>query len=443
MMRRVITYLYNHYYLDVLAVILLVLSFFIEPIIGMEEGRGFIFNPIEQVFKGYYVIIKSPSILITDYVYIAGLGATFFNVATIMIFNLLFLQLLKIKMNGPIFSGLIMIAGFSFFGKNIMNTIPIYLGIYFYSLFKRIPFKSFIITILFSTGISPLVSYTMFGFSLHLGISIPLGIFCGILVGFLIPAFASHTIIFHEGYNLYNTGFALGILSAFFYAIFRFSGLKVVSVSLYDNESYNVFYWILLGITFFYILLAFLHDRKVYKRYWGILKTNGRLISDYGGEFGNDAVFLNFGILSLLLLILALIFRVNINGVVFGSTLAIIGFTGYGLHLRNVLPVWIGAGLAIFISMAINDHYTLTVSQIMMFVFASGVAPIAGRYGIIYGVLIGALHIIFTPIVISLQGGFDLYNNGLSAGFEAALVTVLAEKIFIRRRKHDRKSKGL
>ncbi|MCI8889005.1 MAG: DUF1576 domain-containing protein, partial [Hungatella sp.] len=38
------------------------------------------------------------------------------------------------------------------------------------------------------------------------------------------PAFASHTIVFHEGYNLYNTGFALGILSAFFYAIFRFAG---------------------------------------------------------------------------------------------------------------------------------------------------------------------------------------------------------------------------
>ena len=134
---------------------------------------------------------------------------------------------------------------------------------------------------------------------------------------------------------------------------------------------------------------------------------------------------------------------IKINGVIFGSALAIIGFTGYGLHLRNVLPIWIGAGITILISMAIQNQYTLTVSQVMMFVFASGVAPIAGRYGAIYGLLIGALHIIFTPIVISLQGGFDLYNNGLSAGFEAALVTVLAEKIFTRRKKHGRKSKGM
>lgn len=442
-MQRWIAYLRNNYYLEILAFFLFLLSFFIEPILGAMNGQGFVFHPVQQIFKGYYEIIKSPSILITDYVYIAGLGATLFNVSTILFCNILFLQLLKIKMNGPIFSGLIMIAGFSFFGKNMMNTIPIYLGIFLFSLYKKIPFKSFIITILFSTGISPLVSYTMFGFSLHLGISIPLGIFCGLLVGFLIPAFASHTIVFHEGYNLYNTGFALGILSAFFYAIFRFAGLKVESVQLYDNSSYHIFYYFLLFLALFYILVSFLHDHHVYKKYWNLLKTNGRLISDYGGEFGNEAVFLNFGILSFLLFLLAILFRVKINGVIFGSALAIIGFTGYGLHLRNVLPIWIGAGITILISMVIQNQYTLTVSQVMMFVFASGVAPIAGRYGAIYGLLIGALHIIFTPIVISLQGGFDLYNNGLSAGFEAALVTVLAEKIFTRRKKHGRKSKGM
>ncbi len=443
-MRKVIHYLHDHYYLEVMVFAFFLLSFFIEPILGAIDGKGFIFHPVEQVFQGYYEIMKSPSILITDYIYIAGLGATFFNVATILLCNLIFIQALRIKMNGPIFSGLIMIAGFSFFGKNLWNTIPIYLGIYFYSLFKKMPFKTFIITILFSTGISPIVSYTMFGFSLHLGISIPLGIVCGIAVGFIIPTFASHTIVFHEGYNLYNTGFALGILSAFFYAIFKFSGLNVESVKLYDTANHNVFYYLLFLLSIFYILLAYLHDHKVHKRYLGILKTNGRLISDYGGEFGNDAVFLNFGIIGLLVLVIFLIFRVNLNGVVFGSTLAAMGFTGYGLHLRNVLPVWIGSGLAILVSMAIQQDYTLTVSHAMMFVFASGLAPIVGRYGIIYGLIIGALHIIFTPIVISFQGGFDLYNNGLSAGFEGALITVLAEKIFPkRRRKHGRKSKGM
>lgn len=442
-MRKILDYLHQHFYLELIIVFFFLLSFFIEPFLEVAAGNGFVFNPVQQVFNGYYKIMVSPSILLTDYVYIAGLGATFFNVSTILLVNLFLLHFLKIKMNGPIFAGLIMIAGFSFFGKNMFNTIPIYLGIYLYSLFKKIRFRSFILSILFSTGISPLVSYTIFGFGLHYGISIPLGILCGIVAGFIIPAFSSHTIVFHEGYNLFNTGFALGILSAFFYAIFKFSGLAVTSVALYDYTNSIVFYYILPILSLLFIGLAYANDYRVHEKYLGILKTNGRLISDYSGEFGIDSVLLNFGIIGMVLFIICISFRVPMNGIVFGSILSILGFAGYGLHLRNVLPVWVGSGLAIFIGMAIQQDYTLTITSIMMFVFASGLAPICGRYGIFYGLLVGALHIILTPLMLSFQGGFDLYNNGLSAGFEAALVTVLAEKIFIRSRKNGRKSKNM
>lgn len=442
-MRRILSYLHAHYYLEIFVFVFFFLAFFIEPIMEAASGNGFIFHPAKQVFAGYFEIMKAPSILVTDYVYIAGLGATFFNVATIMLANIILVQLLRIKMNGPIFAGIIMIGGFSFFGKNLFNTIPIYLGIYFYSLFKKIPFRQLIITILFSTGLSPLVSYAMFGLGLPLGGSIPLGIVCGCAAGFFIPMFASHTIVFHEGYNLYNTGFALGIISAFFFAVFTFCGLKVEAVSLYNYDTSIVFYYILPILSVLCIILAYANDLQVHKKYWNLLKTNGRLISDYGGEFGEDAVLLNFGILGFVLFILCLIFHVPMNGVVFGTIFAAIGFAGYGLHIRNVLPIWVGCGITIFVGMAIKGNYTLSISSIMMFVFASGLAPIGGRYGIGYGLLIGAMHIIMTPIMISFQGGFDLYNNGLAAGFEAALVTVLAEKIFVRRRKHGRKSKDM
>ncbi len=92
-MQRWIAYLRNNYYLEILAFFLFLLSFFIEPILGAMNGQGFVFHPVQQIFKGYYEIIKSPSILITDYVYIAGLGATLFNVSTILFCNILFLQL--------------------------------------------------------------------------------------------------------------------------------------------------------------------------------------------------------------------------------------------------------------------------------------------------------------------------------------------------------------
>ena len=124
-MQRFLKYLKSNLYLDVWVVLFFLLSFGIEPILGIKDG--FVFDPIRQVFKGYVTIICSSSILITDYVYIAGLGATFFNVATILMLNLLLIKKMKIRMNGPVYAGVVMICGFSFFGKNLFNTLPIYL----------------------------------------------------------------------------------------------------------------------------------------------------------------------------------------------------------------------------------------------------------------------------------------------------------------------------
>ena len=125
--------------------------------------------------------------------------------------NLILLKVLKLKMTGLIFAGLFTIAGFSFFGKNIFNTLPIYLGIYFYALLRKLEIKSLIIVILFSTGISPIVSFLIFGTGWPLYIGIPAGVIVGILSGFLLPAISMNTMKFHQGFNLYNIGFAMGI----------------------------------------------------------------------------------------------------------------------------------------------------------------------------------------------------------------------------------------
>ena len=99
---------------------------------------SFCFDPIDVMFKGYLNILTSPSILLTDYVVIGGLSATFFNVFVMLTFNIVIIRILKQKISGPIFCGLFMIAGFSFFGKNILNTLPIYLGIWLFSRFKKV-----------------------------------------------------------------------------------------------------------------------------------------------------------------------------------------------------------------------------------------------------------------------------------------------------------------
>lgn len=432
-MKKVVQYLHNNLYLELFCLILFILSFCFEPFL--------------EVFKGYGRIITSSSILLTDYVYVGGIGATLFNVATILLFNLVMLKLLKIKISGPVYCGILLITGFSFFGKNIFNTLPIYFGIWLYSRFKKLPFKSLIIVILFSTGISPLVSYAMFGLNLPYYISIPLGLVCGMTVGFILPAYAAHTIVFHQGYNIYNIGFALGILSAIFYALFRLCGLEVATVKLYDDTNSMVFY-ILLGVmSGIFIFLALCGDIRVFKKYFRLLKTSGRLVSDYIKEFGVEAVMLNFGILGIFMLIIFASLRIPLNGILFGSILSVLGCGAFGVHLRNVVPIWVGSGLAIIVIMAVRQNFTIQVSEdlnmLVAFVFACGLAPICGKFGFIYGLIGGFMHIMLTPSMIALQGGFDLYNNGLSAGFEASVLAVCAEKIFYREKKNAKKSKDL
>lgn len=432
-MKKLINYLHNDLYLEILAFLLFVLSF--------------CFEPIGDVFTGYWKILTSSSILLTDYVYIAGIGATLLNVSTVLIFNLILIKILDLKITGPIYSGIIMVIGFSFFGKNLLNTLPIIFGIWLFTKFKKIPYKSVVLAIFFSTGISPLVSYCFFGFGFPWYIGLPLGLVCGIVVGFIIPAYSSHTNVFHEGYNLYNTGFALGIISALFYGLFTAFGLKVEAVNLYDS-SHSLLFQILLGsISISFILIAVLTDRGVFKKYFKMLKTSGRLITDYIRDFSIETVMLNFGIMGTFLLALVLIFQIPLNGIIFGSIIAILGCAAFGLHIRNVLPVWIGCAIAMLLKLAIRDGFYLDpvtdLSMIVAFIFASGLAPISGKYGIVYGLLGGFMHIILTPLMISLQGGFDLYNNGFSAGFEASILAVAAEKIFNKERKYAKKSKGV
>lgn len=432
-MKKLINYLHKDLYLEILALLLFVLSF--------------CFEPIGDVFKGYWKILTSSSILLTDYVYIAGIGATLLNVSTVLIFNLILIKILDLKITGPIYSGIIMVIGFSFFGKNLLNTLPILFGIWLFTKYKKIPYKSVILAIFFSTGISPLVSYCFFGFGFPWYIGLPLGLVCGIVVGFIIPAYSSHTNVFHEGYNLYNTGFALGIISALFYGLFTAFGLKVEAVNLYDS-SHSLLFQILLGsISISFILIAVLTDRGVFKKYFKMLKTSGRLITDYIRDFSIETVMLNFGIMGTFLLALVLIFQIPLNGIIFGSIIAILGCAAFGLHIKNVLPVWIGCAIAIILKLAIRDGFYLDpvtdLSMIVAFIFASGLAPISGKYGIVYGLVGGFMHIVLTPLMISLQGGFDLYNNGFSAGFEASILAVAAEKIFNKERKYAKKSKGV
>lgn len=406
---RFIEYLKKSFYLPILALIMIILAF--------------IFNTPKEIFVGYKNILLSSSILTTDYIAIGTLGGALVNAASILILNLVILRLLNLRMSGLIYAALYMILGFSFFGKNILNSLPIYIGIYLYAFLNKIPVKNLVISLLFSSGISPLVSYLIFGFDLAYYISIPLGIGAGIVAGLMVPAISSHTIKFHQGYNLFNVGFSLGIISLAFNGVLRAFNLRASEISILSND-HNLFLYLFVAILDLVLLIAgIILNPKSFKMIPDLYKRSGRLVSDYIRDYGVSIVMINQASLLTFEILICLIFKIELNGAIFGTILAVSGFAGAGLHLKNTSFVMLGAILMCLIT---KTNITST-SIIIGILFSAGVAPIAGRYGIVAGIIAGMLHIAILPLCRSFQGGYDLYNNGFCAGFVACILIAIIE----------------
>ena len=406
---RFIEYLKKSFYLPILALIMIILAF--------------IFNTPKEIFVGYKNILLSSSILTTDYIAIGTLGGALVNAASILILNLVILRLLNLRMSGLIYAALYMILGFSFFGKNILNSLPIYIGIYLYAFLNKIPVKNFVISLLFSSGISPLVSYLIFDFDLAYYISIPLGIGAGIVAGLMVPAISSHTIKFHQGYNLFNVGFSLGIISLAFNGVLRAFNLRASEISILSND-HNLFLYLFVAILALVLLIAgIILNPKSFKMIPDLYKRSGRLVSDYIRDYGVSIVMINQASLLTFEILICLIFKIELNGAIFGTILAVSGFAGAGLHLKNTSFVMLGA---ILMCLVTTTNITST-SIILGILFSAGVAPIAGRYGIVAGIIAGMLHIAILPLCRSFQGGYDLYNNGFCAGFVACILIAIIE----------------
>lgn len=406
---RFIEYFKKSFYLPILALIMIILAF--------------IFNTPKEIFVGYKNILLSSSILTTDYIAIGTLGGALVNAASILILNLVILRLLNLRMSGLIYAALYMILGFSFFGKNILNSLPIYIGIYLYAFINKIPVKNLVISLLFSSGISPLVSYLIFGFDLAYYISIPLGIGAGIVAGLMVPAISSHTIKFHQGYNLFNVGFSLGIISLAFNGVLRAFNLRASEISILSND-HNLFLYLFVAILALVLLIAgIILNPKSFKMIPDLYKRSGRLVSDYIRDYGVSIVMINQASLLTFEILICLIFKIELNGAIFGTILAVSGFAGAGLHLKNTSFVMLGAILMCLIT---KTNITST-SIIIGILFSAGVAPIAGRYGIVAGIIAGMLHIAILPLCRSFQGGYDLYNNGFCAGFVACILIAIIE----------------
>ena len=399
--------------------------------LGIYLGGIFIFllsGPFITIIEGYFAILLHPSLLVTDYLAVGGLTASFLNAWVLTGLAALILIKTTANFSGIAIAGLMTVFGFAFFGKNVINVLPIWIGFYLYTRIIKSSLRQYVGTFLFSSGIAPSVSYIMFGLSLPYYVGISLGVLVGVLIGILTPLIVAVVGKFHQGNNLYNTGFGLGFIALLLSSILK--ALQVpVSVETTLSTSFHIpisIFVLTLSIGMIGISIVF---KKTILRPWSsLLQTAGNLPSDYVKLFGVRVTLFNIGTLGLFALLLSFFYQFELSGPVFAGVLTLMGFGAYGKHLLNVFPIIVGVSLVTLLPAFSLDQ----LGVILAFLFGTALAPISGRYGPFYGVLAGFLIVILAPVAFEFQGGFDLYNFGFAAGFVAGIVSVVAQQFPIR-----------
>lgn len=377
---------------------------------------AFCYNTPGEIWEGSLIILLSPANLITDYIALTNVGATLFNAAVMSFFSIAMAAVNRVKITGAVVAAFFTVAGFSLFGKNLYNSIPIIAGVYLYCRLTHNPFKNHLMSAFFGTALAPLVSEVSFNLNLPVAAGIALGILAGIIVGMVLPQLASNFVNFHHGFNLYNIGFTSGIIGTFFIALFRAFNIEVAPVNLIssgNNQSFAPVFYSVFALMF---IIGLYGNKWSLKGYGSILKQSGRLSTDFIDIAGFNLTLINMGLLGIISVSYVLLVGGELNGPSIGGIFTVVGFAAFGKHIKNITPVLVG----IFLIGAINPYELKSTFAVLAALFGTTLAPISGYYGPIAGVIAGVLHMAMVMNVGYLHAGMNLYNNGFSGGFVAA-----------------------
>ncbi len=388
---------------------------------------GLILGEPHQVIPGIRTIVLMEDALITDYIEIAGMSAAFVNAALVTLISLGLLWLCKESVNGFTLVELGLMAGFALFGKNVANIWPIIAGTFLYSKVKREPFGKYVSISLLATALAPVVTYVALdnGFG-----NLWWGIAVGLLIGFVLPPLSAYTYKIQNGMNLYNMGFACGILAMVLVPVMSSMGADPNIASHWSTGNNLPLGLAMAALCAVLILLGFFFcgwpARSAWMGYRRLLVTTGRAPSDYLRMYGAAPVLINMGINGLIGTALILITGGDLNGPTLGGIFAVMGFSAFGKHARNILPIMAGVVIGgMFLHWRINDPAV----QLAM-LFGTTLAPIAGYFGWPFGLLAGFLHSSVVLHAGTPVEGVNLYNNGYSGGLLAiVLYPLLTEAV--------------
>ena len=390
---------------------------------------GFLLDDPKNILPGIETILRSQDVLITDYIALAGPGAAFVNAGLVTILSLGLKWLVDEPHNGTDIVDIGLMSGFALFGKNILNIWPIILGTFLFAKLKREPFGNFVSVALLATSLSPLVSFA----GLSSGWGSPLfGLLVGIIVGFVVAPLSNYTYRIQNGMNLYNMGFACGLLAMVIVPLLAAMDRSPVRAN-YWATGYNLPLGIMMAVICTALILAGTLYCKgaAWKNYWHLIRhTSGRSPSDFLRMYGPGTTLINMGINGAVSTALILLTGGDLNGPTVGCIFTVIGFSATGKHVRNILPIMAGVLLG-----SVVFHFTISDPAVQIAaLLCTTLAPISGVFGWYFGVLAGFLHSALVLEAGSVAEGVNLYNNGFSGGLLAIVLYPVISSLVYRRK---------
>lgn len=385
---------------------------------------AFCFDTPEGVFQGLWDIANRGDVLITDYFETAGPGAAFLNSALLTAAAVWLLYVTRVPANGFSVVTVGLMTAFGFFGKNIFNIWPILAGTWLYAALKREPFGRYVSVGLMATALSPLVSFAVL--ETPDGLHLLAGVAMGVVIGFVLPSVSAYTFRIQNGMNLYNMGFACGLVAMILVPVLAAFGDTPEPVLHWASGYNGPLTLVIWGLCLALLAGAFRLDRRVPAAYWRLLKTSGRLPSDYLRAFGPAPVMMSAAVNGLLAWAYIICTGGDLNGATLGGILAVMAFSTWGKHARNIVPVMLGVLIG-----GLGSHTDLNNPSLQLAgLFCTTLAPFAGVFGWPAGLAAGFLHSsVVLRVGLPLEG-VNLYNNGFSGGMIAIVLYPFIRAVF-------------
>lgn len=388
---------------------------------GLIVLAGFLLSPFQEVVEGIVRIAMSPAMLVTDYFALGGVGTALVNSGVLMLFSVWLGQKSEAPMNGGLIAAIFTVGGFALFGKNIYNVLSIILGVFLYSRKKREKFAPYITVALFGTALAPVVSQLSFGMGLDPLLGLVLGNLAGAAIGLMLPSLAASFVKFHQGFNLYNIGFTAGMVGMVFMSLFRSAGHNhEIASTIYLKTSVPLAVFLMLYFISM-LVVALLTSKSTLRDFWKLLSHRVKGTTDFVELSGFPSVLFNMGVLGIVSTAIVLITKAPLNGPLIGGVFTVVGFGAFGKHPKNSLPVMAG----VIAGYLLTGVSLSTTGAMLTVLFATTLAPIAGHFGPLAGVLAGLVHMSLISNTAYLHGGMNLYNNGFTGGFVAAVLAPL------------------